>query len=180
MHVYLSDMTRAQLVEAYNNLTGEHVNKFESHKVGCRRLTEAVCKAFDGATGGDGIIYMPGDVRLDMETMTFKTVPVTKEQALERAKKHLGTVELGEPSDPAPVPPLTKKRRANASTADIKPPKSADGVIGTIWAELDRDADQTKEQLLKTLTAKFPDRSPDSMATTIGIQRSRWRRFNGA
>jgi len=42
--------------------------------------------------------------------------------------------------------------------------------IATIIATISRDRGASKSEILKILTEKFPEREPDSMARTIGIQ----------
>jgi len=58
-----------------------------------------------------------------------------------------------------------KKTAAKTNGSTAKP-----GVITTIIATISRDRGASKSEILKILTEKFPDREPDSMARTIGIQ----------
>jgi hypothetical protein len=63
---------------------------------------------------------------------------------------------------------MAKKTAAKkvSSTGAAKAP----GVIATIIATISRDRGASKSEILKILTEKFPEREPDSMARTIGIQ----------
>lgn len=94
-------------------------------------------------------------------TSTTQTAPATTEPtkaqklAAERAEKRA-----------AKEAAKAQKKAENAA-------KRADGVIGTIKAQLSRPEGTTKAETLAALQAKFPDRDAMGMSCTIGIQFSR-------
>lgn len=69
------------------------------------------------------------------------------------------------------------KEAARAARKAATAEKRANGVIGTLKQAL--EAGTTKKEVLATLTAKFPDRDPIGMATTVGIQLSRLPKSTG-
>jgi hypothetical protein len=65
---------------------------------------------------------------------------------------------------------MTKKAKATKKTAA---PKAAKGVIATIVDAISRDRGASKVEILEILVKSFPDRDPDGMARTMGIQTSK-------
>jgi hypothetical protein len=67
---------------------------------------------------------------------------------------------------------MAKAKKAAAkkvsSTAAAKP--KGPGVIETIIATISRERGATVDEVLEILKGKFPDRDPDGMRRTIGIQ----------
>jgi hypothetical protein len=67
--------------------------------------------------------------------------------------------------------PKAKKpaaKKVSSSTAAAKP--KGPGVIETIIATISRERGATADEVLEILKGKFPDRDPDGMRRTIGIQ----------
>jgi hypothetical protein len=62
----------------------------------------------------------------------------------------------------------TAKKTAKGSTGAAKP-----GVISTIVEIISRETGATADEILTVLVKKFPDRDPDGMRKTIGIQASK-------
>ena len=75
------------------------------------------------------------------------------------------------------------KKSTVKKSAAVKAPKVATkrpvgvpkkvGVISTIIEMISRDKGASKEEMLKVLTDKFPDRDPAGMSKTITIQANR-------
>ena len=67
---------------------------------------------------------------------------------------------------------MTKAKKTVAkkvgSTAAAKP--KGPGVIETIIATISRERGASADEVLEILKGKFPDRDPDGMRRTIGIQ----------
>jgi len=61
-----------------------------------------------------------------------------------------------------------KAKKTNGKTNSCKP-----GVIATIISTISRANGATAEECLEVLKAKFPERDPDGMMKTIGIQASK-------
>jgi hypothetical protein len=59
----------------------------------------------------------------------------------------------------------TAAKTAKGSTGAAKP-----GVIATIVEIISRETGATADEILTVLVKKFPDRDPDGMRKTIGIQ----------
>ena len=99
----------------------------------------------------------------------------------------------GTPETPAAATPPTKaelraaqvkanreaKEAAKAQRKADLAVKRADGIIGTLKQALTDPKGTTKQEVLTTLTAKFPTRDPIGMSTTVGIQLSRLQKTAG-
>lgn len=72
-----------------------------------------------------------------------------------------------------------QKARFKEATKIANAEKRANGVIGTLHQMLMVESGATKKEVLAALTAKFPDRDPIGMATTVGIQLSRLQKKHG-
>ncbi len=62
----------------------------------------------------------------------------------------------------------TKTPKKKAATA--KPAPRGVGVIAEIQRMMERQSGATVDEIVQSLSAKFPDRSPEGMATTARIQ----------
>lgn len=71
------------------------------------------------------------------------------------------------------------KAAANAWRKAKNAEKRANGVIGTLHQMLSVPQGATKREVLDALTARFPERDPIGMATTVGIQLSRLQKKHG-
>jgi hypothetical protein len=72
-----------------------------------------------------------------------------------------------------------QREAAKAAKKAANQAKRENGVIGTLHQALLRPAGVTKKEVVAELTAKFPDRDPIGMTTTVGIQLSRLQKKNG-
>ncbi len=105
----------------------------------------------------------------------------------------LDNTQTAAPETPAVAPQPTKaelraiqvkanreaKEAAKAARKADLALKRADGIIGTLKQALTTPAGTSKQEILATLTAKFPTRDPIGMSTTVGIQLSRLQKTAG-
>jgi hypothetical protein len=66
-----------------------------------------------------------------------------------------------------------EKAQAAADAKAAREKRSAEGVIGTIKAQLEKAKGATVDEILAVLVEKFPDRQADGMKSTVKIQTSR-------
>jgi hypothetical protein len=67
----------------------------------------------------------------------------------------------------------TATKKPAAKTAKGSTPANKPGVISTIVEMISREEGASKDEILKILVKKFPDRDPDGMSKTIIIQANR-------
>ncbi len=72
---------------------------------------------------------------------------------------------------------VRKSRAKKSSNGAAKRPvavlKKTEGVIATIVKTISRDQGASKNEILTILTKAFPDRLPEQMRATVGVQLSR-------
>jgi hypothetical protein len=68
---------------------------------------------------------------------------------------------------------LPPQPQEHSMTTKKAKPAAKPGIIATIIATISRDRGASKNEILKILTDKFPDRAPESMTRTVGIQAPR-------
>lgn len=100
-----------------------------------------------------------------------------------------GSTQTVESTTPAPTKAeqrlaeqKAKREQKEAAKAKRKAEnleKRSNGVIGTLHQMLQVESGATKKEVLAALTAKFPERDPIGMATTVGIQLSRLQKKHG-
>lgn len=150
----LKDVPTPVLLAIFNRTRADKpLDRFRDRETAENRVFEVAFK--DGvATPSNESLMAKAEAATQTEAKTKAEAEAQQRKADREAKK-------------------AEKAAEKEKAAKDREAKRADGVIGTIKTILESDRGGTVDEIMTTLTAKFPDRSPDGMKSTVKIQTSR-------
>jgi hypothetical protein len=166
-HIYVRDLSTAQLLELFNKYSPKPATKFESRKVGIERLKKVLSEhVFGGqpAVGDNEVIYTVNHLRFDHEALEF----ISTEEGLAHDKAAAREAKRGEVKTDGPVETAVKEHDTKAAAK--RTPKAKDGEKKTgvgkfIAAQL--RAGKNTDGVLEAVRAEYPESKATSKDVSI-------------